>query len=468
MKIFFIFFILLTGIQSLFAQHKILDSLNNELASTENLSERFAILNRITDIRNFQGGNIDSATTVEMLQIAEQLNNDSMLAVCYNLVGMYFFNKGENNTALEYLFKAIPLAEGSNDKRRISSLYFDISLVYFNLYSYEEAYENIIKGGENLPDRSFEYYDYMLIQFQRNMTLYFILKDQPDSALHYSQALLETSERIKSILYEYAAMYLNGSVYSMTGNIELADDYFQKAIAVSDSIKEPEEKLKFYDNYLNFLLKNDRIAEAQEQAMQLKNLADQSNDLNLKVTGAGYMRQIFDKKKEFDSAYYYARMEMQINDKIFSQSNVNKIQALAFNEKIRVMEEKAKKHKEQEERKQRIQYLLLALTIITLGILYMIFSHRIISNPEKIEYFGILALLIVFEFVNLILHPILGNITHHNPLLMLLGLVCIAAFLVPFHHKAEKWIKKYLAQKNKNIKIENAKEIVNRESKRNF
>ena len=88
----------------------------------------------------------------------------------------------------------------------------------------------------------------------------------------------------------------------------------------------------------------------------------------------------------------------------------------------------------------------------------MLFSHKIISNPEKIEYFGVLALLIVFEFVNLILHPVLGKLTHHQPLLMLFGLVCIAAFLVPFHHKAEKWIKNYLSKKNKAIKIEQAKE----------
>ena len=153
-------------------------------------------------------------------------------------------------------------------------------------------------------------------------------------------------------------------------------------------------------------------------------------------------------------------MEKQIAGEIFSQGNIDKIQALAFNEKIRVMEEEAKKEEEEKHRQMQIQYLLLALVIITLVILYMLFSHKIISNPERIEYFGVLALLIVFEFVNLILHPLLGELTHHKPLLMLFGLVCIAAFLVPFHHKAEKWIKNYLSEKNKAIKIEHAKEEI--------
>jgi hypothetical protein len=31
------------------------------------------------------------------------------------------------------------------------------------------------------------------------------------------------------------------------------------------------------------------------------------------------------------------------------------------------------------------------------------------------------------------------QVTHHSPVLMLLALVCIAALLVPMHHRAEKW-----------------------------
>lgn len=455
-KILFLIFILVIS-QKVFSQEKIFDSLRTVLSKTEDLSDRFQILNRISDIRNFQAQKIDSATTIEMLHIAEQLNNDSLLAVCYNLIGLYFYQKGDNMKSLEYLIKGIPLAEKTDNKRRISSLYFDISLVYINLLSYDEAYVNIIKGGENLPDKSFPYYDYMLIQYQRNLTQYFILKDQKDSAMKYSQELLNTSRRIKGILFEFAALYLNGSAYGITGNNEMAEDYFNKAITVLDSVENSEEKKKFYESYIKYLLKNDRVSEAHIQADNLMRLANESKDNYIKMAGAGYLREVFDKMNNTDSAYHYSKMEKQISDEIFSQGNINKIQALAFNEKIRVMEEDAKKDEAEKQRQQQIQYLLLALVIITLVILYILFSHRLISNPERVEYFGVLSLLIVFEFVNLILHPLLGKITHHKPLLMLLGLVSIAAFLVPFHHKAEKWIKGYLAKKNNEIRLENLK-----------
>jgi hypothetical protein len=69
-------------------------------------------------------------------------------------------------------------------------------------------------------------------------------------------------------------------------------------------------------------------------------------------------------------------------------------------------------------------------------------------------------MLLVFEFLNLVLHPFLGKITHHTPALMLLGLVCIAAFLVPLHHRLEKWAIVKLTEKNKQVRLEIAKKTI--------
>ena len=77
-----------------------------------------------------------------------------------------------------------------------------------------------------------------------------------------------------------------------------------------------------------------------------------------------------------------------------------------------------------------------------------------------IEFLGVVALLIVFEFLNLLLHPFLESITHHSPVLMLLALVCIAALLVPLHHKLEKWATTKLVEKNKLVRLAAAKKTI--------
>jgi hypothetical protein len=61
--------------------------------------------------------------------------------------------------------------------------------------------------------------------------------------------------------------------------------------------------------------------------------------------------------------------------------------------------------------------------------------------------FGLIVLLLLFEFVSLYIHPFIEKWTHHTPVFMMIILVSIAALLVPLHHKMEKWVKEKLAHK---------------------
>ena len=75
-------------------------------------------------------------------------------------------------------------------------------------------------------------------------------------------------------------------------------------------------------------------------------------------------------------------------------------------------------------------------------------------------FFGVVALLLVFEFLNLLLHPFLERVTHHSPVLILLAMVCIASMLVPLHHRLEKYTTVKLVEKNKEIRLARAKKTI--------
>jgi hypothetical protein len=107
-----------------------------------------------------------------------------------------------------------------------------------------------------------------------------------------------------------------------------------------------------------------------------------------------------------------------------------------------------------------IQYALIALGILSLLILYLLLSRSFITNTKLIEFFGVIGLLIVFEFLNLLLHPFLTRLTNNSPILMLLALVCIASLLVPLHHKLEKWATGKLVEKNKQIRLAAAEKTI--------
>ena len=79
--------------------------------------------------------------------------------------------------------------------------------------------------------------------------------------------------------------------------------------------------------------------------------------------------------------------------------------------------------------------------------------------PAKaMRFSGAIALLI--QFLNVLLHPFLASVIHHLPMLMLLALVCIAALLVPLHHKSGYWARAKLTEKNKQIRLVAAKKMI--------
>ncbi len=278
--------------------------------------------------------------------------------------------------------------------------------------------------------------------------------------MHYTQALMETNLRLRSFLYETYAQMLSGAVHRQLGDNELAAFHFKRANAQSDSMQYSYVKFIVKPAYINFLLSSNKIVAAKELAQQLLETGKKLNNYDFKQAAAGFLRTVYDSLDKTDSAYYFARLESAFRDSVFSKEKINKIQYLAFSEQLRISEEEAKKIQEAEQRKQNIQYALIALGIIIFIITFLLLSRRFLTNAKVIEFFGVIALLIVFEFLNLLLHPFLERITHHSPVLMLLALVCIAALLVPLHHKLEKWATHKLVEKNKAIRLASAKKTI--------
>src|SRR5262245_11884880 len=122
-----IFLFASTGI----AQNRYADSLKRLIDATEKPVEKFSLLNKLGE-GLFSGGTgrADSAFCFRLLSIAQDLKSDSLLAISYNWIGNYFSWTSDFKKALEYFLKGVPLAEKVNDKRRLSSLYIDISIIH--------------------------------------------------------------------------------------------------------------------------------------------------------------------------------------------------------------------------------------------------------------------------------------------------------------------------------------------------
>lgn len=126
-------------------------------------------------------------------------------------------------------------------------------------------------------------------------------------------------------------------------------------------------------------------------------------------------------------------------DSVFNEQKNLQAQNVIFSQQLHEKEIVEDKKNEEIERKHNLQYAMIALALVTFVVLFFVLTHSIIANERLIKFLGILALLIVFEFLNLLLHPYVGNLTHHSPILMLGIMVGIAALFIPLHHELEHW-----------------------------
>jgi hypothetical protein len=456
--------------QMAFAQNNNTVITKAQLANIKNPLERFtATIKFLENSDTREGDAIDSALCIDLQKMATQLKNDSLLAISYNWIYAYFNAKGRINEALEFLYKALPLAEKYNDKRRISSIYFDLSSTYSaGLGKKTEAYEFLKKGGENLPDKTSPMYDYMLVQYQRSMALMFLYKKQLDSALYYAQISNQTAERLNNNLYKSQTLGILSRVYVEKKEPEIANVYRQKAMAVAQLFKGNIRKFEAYNAYVGYLIRVDSLKEATVLANKMWSIAQQEQNQGLILGAATAKRTLYDKLNKTDSAYYYAKVEIETRKLVFDEEKLSGIQAMGLKEQLRKMDEAAKNEEVKQQRKQNIQYIFLAIGIVTFLILFFMLSRSIVVNEKWISFFGILGLLIVFEFINLLIHPFLERVTHHNPMLMLLALVALASLLIPLHHRLEKWIKTKMTDKNKKIRLDAAKKTIEElENKKN-
>jgi tetratricopeptide (TPR) repeat protein len=175
-----------------------------------------------------------------------------------------------------------------------------------------------------------------------------------------------------------------------------------------------------------------------------------------------YLYKSFEQANKPDSLNKYFRLAMLSKDSLLNVEKLKSVQLLTFREEMRQQEIAADKVRSDEERKQNIQYAAIALGIIIFITLFLLLSRTVLVNENLISFFAILGLLVVFEFINLLIHPWLATFTHESPVLMLLTLVIIASLLIPLHHRLEHRIKERMIEKNKAIRLASAKKTIER------
>lgn len=289
-----------------------------------------------------------------------------------------------------------------------------------------------------------------------DMGTIYLAMGKVDSALVYTQKAYELS--IKSgITYWLTSTYLQfGTIHAALKNSTLALNYWDLALKEANRIGSPKFASTAYNAMAQYYYSANQIDSAKVYATKAISSVKNTAFYTLNVDPAKLLLNIY-RNSNLDSAFKYSEIYRTTNDSLVNIRALQQAQLMGVEEEARIAQEKLELEKEEEAHQKNIEYTFIALGILSFLMIFLIFSRSYITNPKVIEFLSVIALLIVFEFFNLLIHPVLEKVTHHSPVLMLLGLVLLAALLIPLHHKLEHWAVNKLVEKNKQSRLANAK-----------
>ncbi len=452
MKKIFLFLILTFSVFKISAQVPVIDSLNKLLNTTIPDTTRVEVLRKLSLYDQTLQNGLDLCT--KGLVLARKIKYDKGEAACLHQIGNQYASINNFSMALHFYLEALKIRERINDINGIAHSNHGVGIIYYEQGDCRKAISYYEKALVMKPVDNYRlggiYSDFGDSYAQLGIA---------DSALIYYQRSYEKFNLINDKYQFNFTLNGLGNVQFKMGNTELALGYFRQAIL---------NGIAFNDT-LGLSFTNLEIAKLYDASGQQDSIifyagrslffAQRANVLKNIIASGKLLSKLYKNKNEKD-ALRYLEIAQAANDSLFNRDKTMQIQNMLFNETEREKELAQKERAAIEERKQNIQFALIALGIVCFIILFLLLSRSIIVTEKWISFFGILGLLIVFEFINLIIHPFLVTITNHTPVIILLALVALASLLIPLHHRMEKLIKEKMIEKNKKIRLENAKKTI--------
>lgn len=457
MKSFYCFVFAVVCTFSASAQLFLHDSLIQVLQSKKEDTSRVLVLAQLSRLFLYETPLKGIPYAMEGLQIATNINYQKGIGVSLNALGSCHRMTGNYAHAIKLHFDALEIFDKLHDPEGLANSYHGISTVYEDQSSAKEAIEYAHKVIQNA---SLIGNDGQLMRIQSNMGRSFQHMNMLDSALIYVQNAHEIAIKLKDSSILGGILGRLGNINHALKNEELALAYYRLGIQVASSKNNNNSLEELYNSLSQRFNERGLYDSSIHYARLAFNTSTKLSNPTPLIRSSLLLTNNFKIINRLDSAFKYQSIAMATKDTVLTAEKIKQQQFLSFQEKERQAQKITLEKKAKAERRQTLEFSFVGIGIFTILIVFLLMSRSVIVSSRTITYFGIIALLLTFEFINLLIHPFLAGITHHSPALMLIALACVAAILVPIHHSLQKWITNQLIEKNKRIRLDAAKKTI--------
>lgn len=424
------------------AQKSKADSLYTLLAKEKADTTRVKFLWQIADaVINY---NPDSSLSLarKSLSLAQKIKYTEGESRATGVIGSTFIKIGNYPKALEYYLQKLRIEEQRTNPHNLAITLINIGTVYFYQEEYRKGLPYYFKAdslidAEKLDD--LKYYTSLNLG-----DIYYRLNVIDSSFLFNNRALRVAIMMNDSDLIASSQVNL-GNCYAKEGDDSTALSYYKIALPPLYAANDDDMICEATLGMAKIFKRHGLNDSASYYATQSFKIARNDGFLLRELEAATFLASHFRETKYADSAFVYNDQVQLLKDSISSKDKIRQSQIISSNEQLRQLQIEEAAAVAKEERRQQLQLLFIGIFIPAVFLITLILS-RVKIHHKVIKPMGILSLLILFEYLTLLLHPVVAEFTHHTPILELLIFVCIAAILIPAHHRIEHWLIHKLAE----------------------
>jgi tetratricopeptide (TPR) repeat protein len=422
---------------------------------TSDVMEKLALLDSLVGEYLYLGRPEECMkVAIRALELAESTKNDTLILNAHYKIGAAFTALSDVNGALKHFNNALDLAEQIADSLWMGGVCKEIAIVYMRVGDTEGTLRYMRKAqAYGLSDGI----------FGRSMSILartHLERGDLDSALYYARKAdvlkVPGTDPFGYALFQLTLAY----VHAARGENDLAEPYYKRALVVADSSGLPEPLLNAAAGYAKLLIAQGRGSEALVWARKGFEATEHIRQPGYLVKSTTALADAFAANGMTDSALVYSKLAHAWRDSLAALQNRSQLQNQLFTQELKDREDAKAREEAKEVRSRNIQFGIIALIVITVLVFLLALSRTSVVGAKTIKNLSLVALLLLFEFINLLLSPLLGDVFDQSPLLILLAMVVIAGLLIPLHHRMEKFITNMLVSKNNRIRLEAARRTI--------
>jgi hypothetical protein len=380
------------------------------------------------------------------LNMSEVANQKMLTLTLHERLGNFYKKIGQVEKAKDYYINGLKLAKEIND----SSLTLTIYSSLINLYA-----------GEKEFAMAREYLKILYKKGEKNEQFlqYAIGAESGIIAKEDINKLPEFMKKNPMLLTEYAKYNMFFEMHRLKGLIFSVEKKFDSAfyyltLAKKEfNPKDINSLARWNETYAYYLEKKENYGEAATYVEQNVLLAKQIQSLTNEKECYENLDSLYikggDKTKEISNK----SLLYTIKDSLDRQQKAYDLLGVEVDIENKRTERNKILKKEKELQRNNLQYMGILAAIIALFIALAAMG-KFKVKPWLIRSLGFLSFILLFEFIILLIDGKLHDLTHGEPLPILLVKIVLIAMLLPFHHWLEHKVIHYLVKHEHESKIE--------------